>query len=87
MISPTFAFFGDNVGAFPIRLELLGLFFCGIFENSSEDKCSSLEDTRPCLAIVMGSRPLLVGGHPDECTFSHFIRQSRFLPSSWFSSF
>ncbi|RVW33982.1 hypothetical protein CK203_100762 [Vitis vinifera] len=45
-----------------------------ILGDSSEDECSNLEDKRLCLAVVMSSHPLLVGGHPDGCTFPHFIR-------------
>ena len=74
MISPIFTYFGDNVGAFSIRLELPDPLFSCVFEDSSEDECSNLEDKRLCLAVVMSSRPLLVGGHPDGCTFPHFIR-------------
>ena len=55
MISLVFACFRDNVGVFPIRLELFDLLFDGVFENFSKDKCSDLEDSGSCLAIVMSS--------------------------------
>ena len=73
MISPAFAYFRNKVGAFPICLELLSLLFGGVFENFFEDKCFDLEDSGSCLAIVVSSCPLLVGGHPDGHIFSHFI--------------
>ena len=73
MISPVFACFKDNVRAFSICLELLGSLFGGVFENFPEDKCSDLEDSRSCLAVVMSSRHLLVGGHLDGCIFFYLI--------------
>ena len=73
MISPVFACFRDNVRVFPICLELPDSLFGGVFENFPNDKCSDLEDSGPCLVVVMSNRPLLVGGHPDGCIFSYLI--------------
>ena len=73
MISPAFDCFRDNVRVFPICLELPDSLFGGVFENFPNDKCSDLEDLGLCFAVVMSSRPLLVGGHPDGRIFSHFI--------------
>ena len=73
MISPAFTYFKDDIRALPICLELPGSFFGGVLKNFPEDKCSNLEDSGSCLAIVMSSRSLLVVGHPDGCIFSYFI--------------
>ena len=74
MISPVFAYFRDNVKAFPICLELPGSFFGGVLKNFPEDKCSDLEDPGLCLAVVMSNRSLLVGGYLDGRIFSYLIR-------------
>ena len=79
MISSTLTCLLDNVGAFPVFLELPDSHFNCIFEDLSEDECFDLEGVGQCLTVVVGNRPLLIGSHLDGCTFPYFVRPVQVL--------
>ncbi|KAL6319930.1 hypothetical protein AAG906_037006 [Vitis piasezkii] len=58
---------------FPIRLEFSCSPFSSVFENLSEDQRSTFEAPGSRLAVIVSGRPLLVVGHPNGCTLSHFV--------------